>query len=67
MLKSKVADLEEVAAHLNLLFKTNPPSVEEGIGSINKMLKLQNEFFLKLMDNLGEFYGISKDSGSEKK
>ena len=67
MLKRKAADLGDVVAHLKLLFKTNPPNVEEGIGSMNKMLKSQNKLFLKMMDNLGEFYGITKDSDSEKK
>jgi hypothetical protein len=64
-LKRKAADLEEVVAHLKLLFKTSTPNIEEGVGSMNKMLKSQNEHFLKMMDNLGEFYGITKDKDSE--
>ena len=67
LLKKKVAELESVAAHLKLLFKTSTPNVEEGIGSLNNMLKSQNEHFLKMMENLGEFYGITKDTDSEKK
>ncbi len=67
LLKRKVADLEEAVAHLKLLFKTSTPNVEEGVGSLNKMLRSQNEHFLKMMDNLGEFYGITKDTDSEKK
>jgi hypothetical protein len=66
-LKRKVSNLEEVVTHLKLLFKTSTPNVEEGIGSMNKMLKSQNEHFLKMMGNLGEFYGITKDTDSEKK
>jgi uncharacterized protein YjgD (DUF1641 family) len=66
-LKMKVSDLEEVVAHLKLLFKTSTPNVEEGIGSMNKMLKSQNEHFLKMMENLGEFYGITKDKDPEEK
>jgi len=67
LLKRKVADLEEAMVHLKLLFKTSTPNIEEGVGSLNKMLRSQNEHFLKMMDNLGEFYGITKDTDSEKK
>jgi hypothetical protein len=67
LLERKVADLEEVVNHLKLLFKTGTPNAEEGIGSLNNMLKSQNEHFLKMMENLGEFYGITKDADSEKK
>lgn len=67
LLKQKAADLEEVVTHLKLLLKTNMPNIEEGVGSLNNMLKSQNEHFLKMMDNLGEFYGITKDTDSEKK
>jgi len=65
-MKRKVENLEEVVSHLKLLFKTSTPNVEEGIGSLNKMLKSQNEHFLKMMENLGEFYGIPKNKDSEK-
>lgn len=67
LLKIKVADMEEAMVHLKLLFKTSTPNIEEGVGSLNKMLRSQNEHFLKMMDNLGEFYGIAKDTDSEKK
>jgi len=65
-LKRKVADLEEGLKHLKLLFKTSQPNVEEGIGSLNQMLKNQNEQFLKMMDNFAEFYGISEDKDGDK-
>ena len=64
-LKEKLADLEMVIAQLKLLFKTNSPNVEEGIGSLNKMLKSQNENFLKMMDSLAGFYGITKDKDKD--
>ncbi len=66
-LERKVADLEGVIMQLKLLFKTNPPNIGEGIGSLNQMLKSQNEQFLKMMDNLAGFYGISKDTDTDKK
>ena len=60
-LQQQVADLEAVVTQLKLLFKTNSSNVEEGIRPLNKMLKTQNEHFLKMMDSLAEFYGISKE------
>lgn len=68
VLQQQVTDLEAVVTQLKLLFKTNSPDVEEGINPLNKMLKTQNEHFLKMMDSLAEFYGISKegDKGEEK-
>lgn len=64
-LKRKVADQEEVISHLKLLFKTHPPNVEEGARSLNNMLKSQNESFLKMMDSLAGFYGITKDKDKD--
>jgi len=66
VLEEKLADLEAVIAQLKLLFKTNPPNVEEGINSLNKMLKSQNQNFLKMMDSLAGFYGITKDKDKDK-
>lgn len=65
-LKKKAADLEEAVRQLKLLFKTSTPDVDEGIGSMNQMLKTQNENFLKMMDSLAGFYGISKDKEADK-
>ncbi len=65
VLKRKMADLEEVVRQLKLLFKTGTPNTEEGIGSLNQMLKDQNEQFLKMMDSLAGFYGITKGKGSD--
>lgn len=66
-LERKLADLEEVIRHLKLLFKTNPPNAEDGIGALNQMLKTQNAQFLKMMDNLAGFYGISKGRDPDEK
>lgn len=60
-LKQKVANLEAVVLQLKLLFKTCAPNVEEGIKPLNQMLKTQNEQFLKMMESLAGFYGISSD------
>jgi len=65
-LQQKVADLEAVILQLKLLFKTCAPNVEEGIKPLNQMLKTQNEQFLKMMDSLAGFYGISsKEDNTE--
>jgi hypothetical protein len=70
-LKRKTEDLEAVVTQLKLLFKTCAPNVEEGIKPLNQMLKSQNEQFLKMMDSLAGFYGISSekkdDEAREKK
>jgi len=65
ILEKKAAELEEVIMHLKLLLKTGSTEVEEGIGPLNKMLKTQNEHFLKMMDSLAGFYGVSKDKDQE--
>jgi len=65
VLQQQVADLEAVISQLKLLFKTSAPDVEDGIRPLNKMLKTQNEHFLKMMDSLAEFYGISNDKKKE--
>lgn len=74
VLKQKAADQEAVILQLKLLFKTCAPNVEEGIKPLNQMLKTQNEQFLKMMESLAGFYGISSDQngsdqndGAEKK
>ncbi|RJP87113.1 MAG: hypothetical protein C4518_12800 [Desulfobacteraceae bacterium] len=64
-LQRKTEDLEAVILQLKLLFKTHPPNVEEGIAPLNQMLKTQNEHFLKMMDSLAGFYGISAEKKDE--
>lgn len=67
VLQQKAADQEAVILQLKLLFKTCAPNVEEGINPLNQMLKTQNEQFLKMMESLAGFYGISTDpNGSDK-
>ena len=39
---------------------------KEKLKSALKISLLKNEHFLKMMDNLGEFYGIKKNKDSEK-
>lgn len=64
--KKKVEDLEEAIKQLKLLLKTSSPEVDQGIGSLNQMLKTQNANFLKMMDSLAGFYGINKDKAEDK-
>ncbi|MFZ2630925.1 MAG: hypothetical protein WA081_12990 [Desulfosalsimonadaceae bacterium] len=64
-LKRKTEELEIVVTQLKLLFKTCAPNVEEGIKPLNQMLKSQNEQFLKMMDSLAGFYGISSERNGE--
>jgi len=64
-LKRKTEDLEAVITQLKLLFTTCAPNVEEGIKPLNQMLKTQNEQFLKMMDSLAGFYGISSEKKGE--
>ena len=64
-LKRKIEDLEAVITQLKLLLKTCAPNVEEGIKPLNQMLKTQNEQFLKMMDSLAGFYGISSETNDK--
>jgi len=64
-LKQNVADLEAVILQLKLLFKTCAPNVEEGIKPLNQMLKTQNDQFLKMIESLAGFYGISSDKSDK--
>jgi len=68
-LKQKMADLEEVVKHLKVLFKSQSPGaepdIEKGIASLNQMLKSQNKNFVKMMDSLAGFYGLSKDENKK--
>ena len=64
-LKRKTEDLETVVTQLKLLFKTCTPNVEEGIKPLNQMLKSQNEQFVKMMNSLAGFYGISSEKTDE--
>lgn len=64
-LKRKTDDLEALVTQLKVLYKTCRPDVEKRVRPLNQMLKSQNEQFLKMMDSLAEFYGITP--GAEKK
>lgn len=64
-LQRKTEELETVVTQLKLLFKTCAPNVEEGIRPLNQMLKSQNDQFLKMMDSLAGFYGISSEKNGE--